>query len=567
MRPARRELLRAAGAVAVLGTVAACARIPTDSPISSRTLSARGQPGAPYVQALPPPEDATAQEVAIGFVQAGVGSEDDFAVAREYLAGDAAESWDPTAGITVYSGSQELQVEERGDGRLALVIQVVSLVDGSGVRTRLAGAASREFELLVEDVGGQWRLSQVPDGIFLSEAAFETLYGGAQLYFLDARRRHLVPDQRWFPLRRGASSVLEALVEGPVAYLEDAVVNEVPLTSGVSDAEVTTGADGGAQVEVPTAITSLPTDRRALALSQLEASLRSLRSLSGVRLVSEGQQVQLDEQERVERALPGHRPIAAGTTGVVSLADPTAGESAAQLVPALAEERVSSPTIAQDGVLAAARNPEGSIVLIASTDDSIPVREAATGGSFVGPRIDDSSYVWTSTRSNAGALLALSGLAADRDAKVDAAWLSGREVRSLDVAADATRLLVLSADAAGTRLDLCAVVREQDGTPTALTEPVEVRLDLADVTQATWYDEYAVVVLGTDPTSGDRRAQIIDVADGAELLPALVPGTVRIAGSAVAETIWIATGEAELLRSDGESWQRIGIAGRDPSFY
>ena len=52
-----------------------------------------------------------------------------------------------------------------------------------------------------------------------------------------------------------------------------------------------------------------------------------------------------------------------------------------------------------------------------------------------------------------------------------------------------------------------------------------------------------------------------------ELLPALPPGTVRVAGSAVAETIWIATGDAELLRSDGESWQTIDIVGRDPAFY
>ncbi|NMA78793.1 MAG: hypothetical protein GX960_16335, partial [Actinomycetales bacterium] len=82
MRPARRQVLRAAGAAAVLGLGAACARIPTDSPIDTRPLSGRSQPGAPYVRALPPAQDATAQEVVAGFVQAGVGSEEDFAVAR-----------------------------------------------------------------------------------------------------------------------------------------------------------------------------------------------------------------------------------------------------------------------------------------------------------------------------------------------------------------------------------------------------------------------------------------------------------------------------------------------------
>src|SRR5699024_12207031 len=122
--------------------------------------------------------------------------------------------------------------------------------------------------------------------------------------------------------------------------------------------------------------------------------------------------------------------------------------------------RVLFRYIGQDGVLAAALGPEGASVLIATTDDSLPLSEAATGGSFVPPRVDDAGFVWTSTRSNPGALLALSGIGPDRDAKVDAPWLTGREIRALDIAADATRMVVLSSDTAGARVDLCAVVRD-----------------------------------------------------------------------------------------------------------
>jgi hypothetical protein len=567
MRPARRTVLRAAGAAAVLGLGTACARIPTMSPLDSRELTGQSQPGAPYVRALPPPADATAAEVVAGFMQAGVGSEDDFAVARAYLTGPASETWDPAARITIYSGTQELTVEEAGRGRLAVLLQVVALVDASGVRSPLTGPAPREVEVAIEQVGDQWRLSEVPDGIFLSEAAFETLYGPARLYFLDAREQHLVPDHRWFPLRRGASAVLEALVAGPTSFLEGAVTSQVPRTSGVSDATTTTGVDGTAQITVPTAITSLAARPRLLALSQLEASLRSLRTLSGVRLVHDGQEVVLEEQERVERSLPGHRPIAAGPTGVISLADAGAGTPAPQLVPALADLPVSSPVIAQDGVLAAALDPERSTVVIATTDDSLPPREAATGGTFVAPRVDDAGYVWTSTRSSPGALLALSGQGPDRDAKVDAPWLTGREVRALDIAADATRMIVLSADSAGPRVDLCAVVRDAEGVPSSLTEPTTLRTYLTDVTQVVWYDEIALVMLGTEPSTQERRAQILDLTSGRESLPALVPGTDRIAGSVVAESVWAGTADGALLRSDGESWSAVAQEGRDPSFY
>ncbi|MGP9538994.1 LpqB family beta-propeller domain-containing protein [Brachybacterium sp. AOP43-C2-M15] len=567
MRPARRDVLRAAGAAAVLGLGTACARIPTDSPIDSRTLSGQAQPGAPYVRALPPPDDATAEDVVAGFVQAGVGSEEDFAVARAYLTAEASATWDPAARITVYSGSQELQVEEVGEGKLAMMLQVVALVDADGVRSLMSGPVSREIQVEIEQVEDQWRLSAVPDGIFLSEAAFETLYGPARLYFLDARDRHLVPDHRWFPLRRGAPAVLEAFLAGPAPFLEGAVTSHVPRTSGISDAVITTGVDGSAQVTVPTAIASLAAGPRALALSQLEASLRSLRTLSGVRLVQDGQDVVLDDETRVERALPGHRPIAAGPSGIISLTDAGTADPAVQLVPDLAETEVSAPVIAQDGVLAAARSREGSVVLIASTDGSVPLREAATGGAFVAPRIDDAGFVWTASRSSAGALLALSGQGPDRDAKVDAPWLAGREIQALDIAADATRMVLLSADDGGSRVDLCAVVRDADGVPASLTEPTTVHTFLTSVTDLSWYDELALVMLGTDRSAEEERALIVDLAAGREALPVLEPGIDRIAGSVVAEAVWAGTAGGELLRSDGESWTPVDIEGRDPSFY
>ncbi|MGO1199215.1 MAG: LpqB family beta-propeller domain-containing protein [Dermabacteraceae bacterium] len=567
MRPTRRDVLKVAGAATVLGLGAACARIPTDSPISHRTLTGQTQPGAPYVQALPPPPDATAEEVVAGFVQAGVGSEENFAVARDYLTAKASAAWDPSAHITIYSGSQELAVTEVGEGRLAIVLQAVALLDDRGVRSLLSGPTSREIEVSIEQVDGQWRLSEVPDGVFLSEAAFETLYGPARLYFLDAREQHLVPDHRWFPLHRGASAVLEALVAGPTGFLEGAVTNRVPQASGVSDAETATGVDGTAQITVPTAIANLPAGPRALALAQLEASLRSLRSLSGVRLVLDGQDVALDELNRAERALPGHRPIAAGPTGIISLSDTGTAAPPAQVVPALAEIQLSFPAIAQDGVLAAALDAEGSSVLIATTDDSLPLRDAATGGSFVPPRVDDAGYVWTSALSSPGALLALSGSGSDLDAKVDAPWLTGREIGALDIAADATRMIVLSSDTAGARVDLCAVVRDAEGVPTSLTDPRPLRTFLADISQVVWYDEVALLMLGTEPTTGERRAQIVDFSSGRESLPALSPGTDRIAGSVVADAVWAGTAEDQLLRSDGEGWTVIDQTGHDPSFY
>lgn len=567
MTASRRALLHWAGAGAVLGAAGACARIPTDSPIDSRALTGGGRPGAPYVRALPPAEDATPEQVLTGFVQAGVGSEEDYAVAREYLTPEARRSWDPDAGVTVYSGADELRVESVDDDTVSLSLQAVILVDGRGVRTVLAAPTAHEITVRLESVDGQWRIADPPPGIHLSSAAFDALFTPARLYFVDPRHRHLVPDPRWYPSHRAVTAVLEGLRDGAVEPLNGAVRNIVPSGADMEGATVTTGPDGTAQVAIPTAVGSLSNRPRAVALTQIETSLRSLRALSDVRLTWRGTDLTTQVERLLKRPLPGHRPIGAGATGVVSLADTGPDDELAQLVPDLAATAVRAPSISQDGVLACALTPERSAVLVAATDGSFAAREAATGADFVDPQPDDAGYVWTSVRSGAGVLLALSGQGAELDVTVEAPWLRGRDVVSLNLSTDATRMAVVSSDEAGTRLDLCAVRRNGEGTPLSVSEPVVVRTGMDDLLQARWYDEVALVLLGTDPADAEPRAQVMDLTTGQDPLPPPREGTVRIAGSVVAESVWAATQDGALMRSAGDRWAAVDLPATDPSFY
>lgn len=565
MSTTRRTLLRTAAVTALVGGGASCARIPTSSPIGIEPLTVDGQPGAPYVRALPPPEDATPEQVVAGFVQAGVGGEDDYAVARQYLAPNSRSNWDPSATVVVYAGSSELEIEIDGDHDATLTVQTVATVDAQGVRTLLTGPTSRAYSFRLIQVQGQWRISSPPPGIFLSAAAFSTLFDPARLYFFDARARRLVPDLRWVPVRRAAGAVLKGLSEGPADVLVGSVRSFVPRASGLVEATVTTGPDGEVQVQVPSAVGTLPVADRSLALVQLESSLRSLGMLSDVRLIWGGQTLTPGEEDQMPRPVPGHRAIGAGEHGVIALT-PTEGTSG-QLVPALAKREVRSPVIAGDGVLAAALTPARTTVLLASTDGSAPLREAASGGEFVAPSIDGVGYCWTSSRSGSGVLLALSGEGAGKDATVDAAWLNGRELRGLQVSADDTRMLLLSADGSGARLELCAIRRDADGVPGSLSEPLAIRTSFEDILQASWYDEVSLIVLGTVAGSRDRRAAIIDLGAGEESLPPLRRTVDSVAGTVVADVIWAGTEDGELLRSEGEGWSRVSLEARDPSFY
>src|SRR5699024_1975273 len=178
----------------------------------------------------------------------------------------------------------------------------------------------------------------------------------------------------------------------------------------------------------------------------------------------------------------------------------------------------------------------------------------------------DAGFVWTSPRSNPGALLALSGVGPDLDAKVDAPWLTGREIRALDIAADATRMIVLSSDTAGARVDLCAVVRDSAGVPASLTAPRPLRTFLDDITQIVWYDEVALLRLGTEPTADGRRAQIVGFSRGRVVLRAHTSCTDRNGGSVVAEVIRVDTVGDELLRSNREEGAAVDQADHDTSY-
>lgn len=564
--PPRRSVLRA-GALTGIGLLAAaCARIPTSSPVQQQQVGSGVVQDAPYVQPRLPVQGAGPEEIVLGFVQAGVGPEDDYGVARQYLAPSARSSWDPTAGVTIYPAGMELEVVRTSDVSARLTVQALAQVDARGVRTVLGAPSSREIDMRLETVDGQWRISSPPDGIFLSQAAFENLFTTARLYFLDPRAAHLVPDHRWFPVQQSAQKLLVQLGAGPSEVLAPAVRSAVPQLTELAEVTLVPGDDNTTQVELPRAIDDLPESQRDRALAQIQTSLRTLRGLSSVRVSIGGVVVDLSAGD-LSRPLPGHRPIGAGTTGIISLADITAGAGAAQLVPALADDVVSSPAIAQSGPLAAALAADGGTLVLASTNGSIPRRDAALGGALVAPRVDDAGYVWTSPVTSAGALLALSGSGSASDARVDAPWLAGRELRALDLSADATRLIVLSADESVSRIDLCAVIRDAAGVPSALTSPVTLHTELGDVTQISWYDEIEVLVLGTAAQSGEQQVLVLNLLEGSEMMPAPRQGTLRVAGTAVSEVIWATTEAGALLRTNGTGWSTVDLPARDPSYY
>ncbi|MDO5662993.1 MAG: LpqB family beta-propeller domain-containing protein [Brachybacterium sp.] len=565
----RRRFL-ALGFTATVGGVSACARIPTASDVQSTPLGGTTEQSVPYVRPLPPADGATPAQIVAGFVQAGVGPEEDYAIAREHLTPEAAADWDPYLGVTVYSAESEPTIEQQGDASVRLELQALAQVAPDGTRTVLANPSNRGIDIALAEVDGQWRIAQPPPGIFLSDAAFGILFQPAVLHFLDGSEQFLVPDVRWYSSHDVAASVMHALAAEPATVLRQAVHSAVPSDLAIGGIGDRSQQSGPTRIDLPAAVGELPAARRHLALAQLGATLQSLPGLGTVTLTIDGETPPTPTNPPVPPR-PGHRPFGATTDGVIALTETVPTGDPSPLVPAFTGRMVSAPVLHAGVQRAAALDEDPATVLIAPLDEGENLREVDLEEPAVGPAIDPHGYVWTSPRSADGTLRALATdppIGDTEDTSVPCAWIRGRQVRRLALSSDGTRLVILSASRGPGRLDLCAIQRADDGSPQRIGDPMPLSLDVAEVLDVCWYDATSLLVLSRVSLGDDAvQVQIVDDIGGLESLPAPAAGVVSLAGSSVSSALWAARADGALFRFDGSSWSEIDLPVRDPRFY
>ena len=91
--------------IALALLLSACSTLPRSGDVHAVKPSAPADREI-VLNAQPPSEDATAEEIVQGFLLASAaGLDDDFAVARQFLTKGAAEKWAPESGASIYSGS------------------------------------------------------------------------------------------------------------------------------------------------------------------------------------------------------------------------------------------------------------------------------------------------------------------------------------------------------------------------------------------------------------------------------------------------------------------------------
>ena len=525
--------------VAVLGVVG-CVAIPDSGPVVEGRVDPNEVSSEIVFLAPEPQPGATQEEIILGFLQASISPEQNFSIARQYLASGAAASWNPAAGVIVRSGVQP-EISLIGDTSASASMTALSEVSRSGALQ--LGGGPRVLEFAMQQVDGEWRIAEAPDGIVLSARSFDVLFKPHTLHWLTPDGTRTVPEVRWF--ERTATTIneriIDALLAGPSTWLSPAV-----STYGAVEAKRV----GSLRVDGTTMTVTLdfaqvrqlgPGSLQPLAL-QLALSLRD-QGVTEARVQVEGlagEVASSADADAIEAGPVDPRPLVLEGSALHPIGG---GASALEDVgPTLAAIGASNYTVGAAGGVAhtgttAAWVLPGADPVVISTDAGIV------------PTVDDSGWVLLQERAAPTRLIAWQD-----GTRNELALAPGfGRVAAMELARDGSRLAVVTVDGDVSEVWVMAVVRDADGRPVTLGEPFPLPAIEGVASDITWVSPTSVAVLATD----EDQSQIAVLAVGgvSEQLPA--PGTLVqsiVGGSEGTATLRALSADGALLSLRGRVW-------------
>ena len=495
--------------VALLGAVmvlTSCTSIPSSGDVQSAEIET-GLSNAD-VDFLPPGPSAgaTQDEIVQGFIAAGTAAQENYRVARSYLAEEFLDVWNPNLSVAIRAG--EPVVTPISDTSIVYTVPVIANVDEFGRYSSAVSSTDQrvEFELVRE--AGEWRISSAPDGIVLSEPAFREAFSSYRLYYFSSGYRDLVADVRWFASRGEVSTkIVRSLLEEPSFWLnQGATVSAFPEGSQLALTPIPV-TDGVAQVDLTTSVLSANEVTRARMLLQLNASLSQVQGISSAR-------VSVNQVELVIPPLDEEGPsLASGRDGRIAvLLDRRFGYVQAGRIEQL--EGLSSEIA---GLIPRSLFYSAAFDQVAATrfDGLWLVREGQPAAliderpDLIRPIIDSCGYIWSSTSLSSpdmASIISQNGQVSPLSMELG----DEAELVSFELARDNTRLLLLVQTATGVRVLLTAVQRNQDCLPESLGDFIELGPLTGTAVDAAWVDDSSVAVVVKDSQTGGGEVVVFD---------------------------------------------------------
>lgn len=535
-------------------SLAACTSIPTTGPVLSAEIDERLSTVDFDILPPGPSAGATPEEILTGFIAAGTAAQENYRVARSYLSEDAAEEWNPNASVLIRSG--EPQVTTVSDTVARYIVPVIASVDDFGRYSESPTSASQRLEYRFVQVDGEWRISSLPDGIVLTEAAFAEAFQSYRLYYFSPGYRELVPDVRWFATRGEVpAKIVRALLEPPTFWLnQGATVSAFPQGTQLAVSPITI-TDGVATVDLTSTVLNADEVSRQRMLLQLTTSLSQVQGISSAT-------ISVNQSELVISPLGDEGPsLASGRDSrTVVFRDRRFGFLQGSRIEQI--EGLSAAVnnlIPQKIFYSASRNE----ALVTRTDGLWRVREFAEPGlidgrpDLVRGALDNCGYVWSSTSLSTPDMLQV--FTFDGQAQVLPLELGAEaELVSFELARDDTRLLLLVQTETGVRVLLTAITRTNECAPVGLGELVELGPLTGQAVDAAWIDDSRVAVVTKDTVTGTAEAVLLDMSGRSSSLGQPLNPTTLVGGVGGVSGLRLLSSEGVLYQPRGNGWQATG---------
>lgn len=545
-RRAARALGAAAIAVGAL-LLAACNAIPQSGPVNVGLSDLTK--GDQLVSYSPhgPAKGASQKDIVIGFVNAASSSQDDYAVAREYLTPEYSSQWDPSTGAFVYEGARPYRSEEDNIGVLAL--SGSATVDEHGVLTLANPGPTTDARFELTKVDGQWRISSAPAGVVIERGVFRTVWAPREVSFLSPDNR-LITETRWFlngPTM--AAQVVNALLGGPSEEMRGAIRTAFPEGTGLAENSVVV-LDGTAKIDLTGQAGSADHDTRQLMFRQLAASLQAVPGVNRFELSINGSLLESSAVGWNDGGTPTADP-----RNTLVLANGVFGSLLAGKVEALPKLGRSIVDLHPDAVTV---SPDRSSAVVRSHDEltwtdgtqEIPIPTA--GSKPLEPSIDRFGYVWSSAKGVGGSIIAVKP--GEDPITLAVPWATGLRPVAVRVSPDGVRVAMLTAEGDSSAVRVGGIVRDSHGKPTAMTAqgPPQLWATGAPL-DLDWSDVQHIAVL---TRVGEAGKVTIGAPRQFSSESGSVPGATRLSGGGSKAFLRVLGTGGRLFAGQGIGWQQ-----------
>jgi len=543
------KTLLALSSVAVLLATTACARLPVSSDIKTGpNVEAGLETDKLYYSPSGPDSGATQEEIILGFLNAGTGPQNDYAVAKSYLSKSFVSDWDPNNEVLIQDGNP--RVTFAVDDSASVVVPVTAKINFRGEYQAMPTGSTETVRIKMRQEMGEWRITSAPNLISVIRPVFDVVFKGYALYFFDNQEKQLVPDVRWFPSRASTSTrLVTALLGGPSDWLSGAVKSAIPSGTKLSLSTVTV-ADGIATVDLSSKALEATADERRLMQMQIKETLIQLNSVYSVNVTVQRSTLESNPWNLANPRSQIVNPIAFIEDELVHLDNAGATNLAG-----------SKALLSQLDALDFATNVEEKTVLV-TTKDGVYQTELGKviqepkllikGTGYLAPILDADGYAWLVPKSGNRQILVFDP--AGNIVPFANGWLANTDRQSFSISSEGSRIVVAAGTEENSKVYVAAVIRDELGSPIAVGLPIKP-VGEANAQSVTWLDNIRIGVL-SNLTEGYSQPLVVMVGGAARSLTSIRDGA-QIVGSGQAAAVFILDSAGAMYQFRGSNWSLV----------